>query len=185
MSEVKDKTVPTTVNELIKFINDTRTQTSANIKDEVRVAQAMLNDPTYVVDIYNKDGVCGQYSPYNETRGMVASIIKDATKVSDEESKHLAENYKFGKNEAQAMVNFSKEYINTYLHTGRKLPLGTREKCNASLVLNVKPARVSSFPIPSGVDSNGNKIYNTTSGTIPSFETIKASSSCPKHLKNK
>lgn len=176
---------PTTVRELIKNINDTRTQTSANTRDEVRVAQAMLNDKSYVVDIYDKNGVCGQYSPFEDTRNMVASIIKETTKVSDSEAKNLAENYKFGKNEAKAMVDFGKEYINTYIHTGRKLPLGTRELSSVSLVLNKKAAKVGSYPVPSGVDANGKKIYNTTSGTIPAYETIKVSGSCPKHLKNK
>ena len=182
---MEEKSTPVTVRDLIKHINDTRTQTSANSKDEVRVAQAMLNDKSYVVDVYDKSGVCGTYSPYEDTRNMVASIIKDTTKMSDAEAKNLANNYKFGKNEAKTMVDFGKEYINTYIHTGRKLPLGTREFSSVSLVLNKKPAKVGSYPVPSGIDNNGNKIYSTTSGNIPAYETIKASGSCPKHLKNK
>ena len=47
----------TSVLNLIKEINDTRTQTSASAKDEVRVMRAMLNDPTFKVDVYGRSGV--------------------------------------------------------------------------------------------------------------------------------
>lgn len=175
----------TTVKEIIKFIAENRTQTSANAKDENKVALAMLNDPTFVVDIYNKEGVCGTYSPYEDTRTMVASIIKDTAKISDSEAKKLASDYQFGKSEAQAMVNFGKEFINTYLETGRKLPLGCREKSNCGLIRHVKEARTNSFPIPNGVDANGEKLYTTATGITPEYNTIKVSGTCPAHLKAK
>ena len=43
------------VNDLIKEINENRTQTSASSKDEVRVMNAMLNDPEFKVDIFQGD----------------------------------------------------------------------------------------------------------------------------------
>lgn len=174
-----------TVKELIADIAETRTQTSANSKDEVRVAQAMLNDPTYKVDIYTKKGVVGQYCPYEESRAMCAAIIKDTTKVSSKEAEELAGNYQFSKSDAQSMVNFSKEFINTYTQTGRKLPLGGRERSNVALQLKVKEAKMSSFPSVA-VDAEGNKIYTSTQGKmIPEHETLKVSSSCPAWLKDK
>ncbi len=173
-----------TVVELINTISSTRTQTSANAKDENRVALAMLNDPTYVVDIYNKNGISGQYSPYAETRSMVADIIKDTTKVSSAEAQELANNYQFNKNGAQTMINFGKEFVNTYVQTGRKLPLGCREKSNVSLSKKTKEAKVNSFPVPTAVDANGEKTYVTTAGMTPAYETLKVSGSCPAHLKN-
>ena len=175
----------TSVKELIKFISENRTQTSANAKDENKVAMAMLNDPTFSVDIYNKEGVVGAYSPYEDTRTMVASIIKDTTKVSESEAKKLAADYQFGKSEAQSMINFGKEFVNTYLETGRKLPLGCREKSNCALVRHVKEARTNSFPIPNGVNANGEKLYTTTTGVTPEYNTIKVSGACPAHLKAK
>ena len=48
-----------TVRELVNEINNTRTQTSASAKDEVRVMKAMLNDPDFKVDVYGKSGVEG------------------------------------------------------------------------------------------------------------------------------
>lgn len=179
------KDQPVTVKEIIANIAETRTQTSANTKDENRVAMAMLNDPTYVVDIYNKEGVSGQYSPYTETRDMISNILKDTAKISEGEAKKLAENYQFDKKNSQAMINFGKEFVLTYLQTGRKLPMGCREKSNCSLIKITKEARTNSFPVPNGVDANGEKIYTTTTGTTPAYESIRVSGACPAHLKNK
>lgn len=173
-----------TVAELINEISTTRTQTSANAKDETKVALTMLNDPTYVVDIYGKSGVVGTYSPFEDSRSMVADIIKDATKVSTNEAQELANNYQFSKSGAQTMVNFAKEYVNTYLKTGRKLPLGCRETSNCALVLKQKEAKVNSYPVPTSVDGDGNRTYDTSASMTPAYDTIRVIGSCPTHLKN-
>ena len=174
-----------TVKEIITNIAETRTQTSANSKDEVRVAQAMLNDPTFVVDIYNKHGVSGQYSPYTDTRAMIADIIKDTTKISAKEAEELSSTYTFNKNAAQTMINFGKEFVNTYLQTGRKLPLGTRETSNCALIRKHKEAKVNSFPMASAIDADGNKVYTSSPASMtPAYDTIKVSGTCPAHLKN-
>ena len=108
------------VKELISNIANNSTQVTSNAKDEIKVAQAMLNDPTYVVDIYSKDGVCDHYSPYEDTREMIGNILESTTKMSEEEAKEKSNNYKFDRSTASSMVNFSKEFVNTYLQTGRK-----------------------------------------------------------------
>ena len=79
-----------TVRSLIEDINATRTQASASAKDEIKVMRAMLNDPTYKVDVYGKSGVEGQYCPYDEARAMISSILKDTTRMSTKESEELA-----------------------------------------------------------------------------------------------
>ena len=122
-----------TVKQLIDEINTTRTQTSSSIKDETRVMKAMLNDPDFKVDIYGKSGVEGSYCPYEESRTMIANIIKETTKISKQEATALADSYEFGNQEANIMIGISKEFINTYLETGRKLPLGGREDSNISI----------------------------------------------------
>ena len=174
-----------TVMEVLQNIQETRTQSSANSKDEIRVGQAMLNDPTFVVDIYNKDGVVGQYSPYQDTRDMISSIIKDTTKMSANEATELANNYQFTRQTTQAMNNYAKEFVNTYLQTGRKLPLGCRATSNCSLIAKHKEAKVNSFPAPIAVDANGNKIYDSSASMTPAYDTIKVSGTCPAHLKKK
>lgn len=126
------------VMDLVKNIDETRTQTGANAKDENRVMQAMLNDPSFKVDVWNKNGVTGQYCPYDDARSLVANIIKDTTKISSNEATALAGNYIFGKQEASTFINISKEFVNTYMETGRKLPLGGRESSNISIARKTK-----------------------------------------------
>ena len=69
------------VKNLVKEIKDGLSQTSSSRKDEVRVMKAMLNDPSYEVDEYGKDGVIGTYNPCKDFRGMCTSIISSTTKI--------------------------------------------------------------------------------------------------------
>lgn len=173
-----------TVRELIESINKTRTQASASAKDEVKVMRAMLNDPTYKVDVYGKSGVEGQYCPYEESRTMVASILKDTTRMSTKESEELAGRYEFGKQESTIMVGISKEFVNTYLETGRKLPLGGRKDSNIAIAKKVKGSRPNNFPVKVGVNDDGTDKYETRdNGTIPSHGSLKVYSSCPEWVK--
>ena len=173
-----------TVRELVKQINDNRTQASASTKDETRVMKAMLNDPTYVVDVYGKSGVEGQYCPYEDARKLVSTIIKDTTKVTSQEANELARRYEFSTRDANIMIGISKEFANTYLETGRKLPLGGREKSDIAIARKTKSERVNSFPKKVGVDSEGKDIYEVTGeGIIPEHYSLKVYSSCPAWVK--
>lgn len=174
-----------TVNELIEEINKTRTQTSASAKDETRVMRAMLNDPTYKVDVYGKTGIEGQYCPYEEARTMVANIIKDTTKISSKEAIDLANNYEFGKQESNIMIGISKEFINTYIETGRKLPLGGRETSNISIAKKVKEAKVGGTPKKVGVNDDGTDRYECVSdGSVtPAHGSLRIYSPCPSWVK--
>ena len=174
-----------TVKELIKEINETRTQTSASAKDETRVMRTMLNDPTFKVDVYGKSGVEGVYCPYEESRTMIGNIIRDTTKISGKEAMELANNYEFGKQESNIMVGLSKEFVNTYLQTGRKLPFGGRADSNISISRKVKEAKVISSPKKVGVNDDGTDKYESVSdGSVtPAHGSIKVYSSCPPWLK--
>lgn len=173
------------VKELIEEINNSRTQISSSVKDEVRVMKAMLNDPTFKVDIWSANGINGQYCPYEDARSLIANVIKDTTKISNSEAIDLANNYQFGNKEASIMIGLSKEFVNTYLQTGRKLPLGGREKSNISIAYKTKEG-VNSYPKKIGVDKNGADIYETFSeGVIPAHGSLKVYSSCPSWLYNK
>lgn len=173
-----------TVMELVKEINETRTQTSASNKDELKVMQAMLNDPDFVVDVYGKSGVIGQYCPYDDAHNMAANIIKGAAKISTKEAEHLAESYEFTKSDANTFINISKEFINTYVETGRKLPLGGREKSNIALSKKVKGERSNNFPKKVGVNDDGSDKYESCGeGIIPAHNSLRVHSSCPPWLK--
>lgn len=173
------------VRELINEINTTRTQTSASAKDEIRVMRAMLNEPEFKVDVYGKSGVEGQYCPYEESRMMVSNIIKDTTKISQKEAMDLANNYEFGNQESSIMIGISKEFINTYIETGRKLPLGGRETSNISIAKKVKEERVGNTPRKVGVNADGTDKYESVADAkpIPEHGSLKVYSSCPAWLK--
>lgn len=176
-----------TVDELVKEINETRTQTSASSKDETRVMKAMLNDPEFKVDVYGKNGVEKTYSPYEESRILVGNIIKDTTKISTNEAMELAKQYEFGKQESNIMIGISKEFINTYMETGRKLNLGGRKDSNISISKKVKKERAGGFKQKVGVNADGTDKYieSDNDTVIPSHGSIRVYSPCPSWVKNK
>ena len=79
--------------------------------------------------------------------------------------------------EATTMINLSKEFVNTYVHTGRKLPLGGREDMNVAVQLKEVPETVKQFP-KGGIGSS-----ERGQVTIPAHNTLKAAGPCPSYLK--
>ena len=164
------------VEELLHDINVNLSQKSASQKDEVRVMQEMLNDKTYVVGEYNKSGRIGDYCPSADARKMVTSILSNGAKVPVAEAKNIAEQYEFSRTEATSMVGISKEFVNTYVQTGRKLYLGGREKMATSLALKVVETQRKTLP---NMSTGGNSEI-----IIPEHMTVRAKGGCPKWLKN-
>lgn len=172
-----------TVTALIQEINTNLKQTSSSRKDEVAVMQAMLSDPEYEVNIYGKDGIEGTYNPTNDFRSMCASIISNAAKVPVAEATQLMSDYSVRKSEATSMVNISKEFVNTFIHTGRKLPLGAREKSDISLSIKNVEAATRMYPQKIGVNDDGSDRYSKTPTTIPAHESIRVHAPCPSWVK--
>lgn len=170
-------------NALIKEIKEGLSQVNASHKDEVAVMQAMLNDPDYEVAIYTKKGQTGTYNPCKDFRGMCASIVANTTKIPSEEAKTLMDGYIVKRSEADSMVNVSKEFVNTFLHTGRKLPLGGRENSDVSLCLKEVPETVRSCPRRVGVNGDGSNQYNRVPTTIAAHEAIRVHAPCPSWKK--
>ena len=135
------------VTDLVKDIRTNLKQRSASQKDEVKVMKAMLNDKDFRVGEYTREGKVGEYSPYEDSRKMVSTILSSAAKIPSAEAKEIANKYEFGKSEATTMINLSKEFVNTYVHTGRKLPLGGREDMNVAVQLKEVPELVKMAPI--------------------------------------
>lgn len=172
-----------TVIALLEEINSNLSQTSSSNKDEKRVMQAMLSDPSYEVTVYGRDGIEGTYNPTKDFRGMCASIIANAAKVPVAEATQLMEDYVVRKSEATSMVNISKEFVNTFLKTGRKLPLGAREKSDVSLSLKKVDASTRMYPQKVGVNDDGSDRYSKTSTTIPAHESVRVHAPCPSWVK--
>ena len=163
--------------DLVKDIRTNLKQKSASQKDEVRVMKAMLNDKDFRVGEYTKDGKIGEYSPYEDSRKMVTTILSSAGKLPTAEAKEIANKYEFSKSEATTMINISKEFVNTYVHTGRKLPLGGREDMNVAVQLKEVPESVKQFP-KGGIGSS-----ERGQVTIPAHNTLKVAGPCPSYLK--
>lgn len=168
-----------TVKELVTNIKDNLSQVSSSQKDEVRVMRAMLNDKTYVVDVYAKEGKVDEYCPSTEARNMIASVINTAANISRPEADAMMADYEFKKGEAEAMVELSKEFVNTYLGCGRKLPLGGRELSDVSLSLKEVKATMRPYPVKTGVAEDGKNIYTRGMAPVGAHNGIKVHAPCP------
>ena len=171
------------VKELVQKIKVGLTQVSSSQKDEVNVMKAMLNDRGYEVDLYDKDGKTGSYNPCKSVREMISGVVAYTVKISNDEASELVEAYDFRKADAETLVDLSKEFINTYLKTGRKLPIGGREKSNASFILKEIKATERRYPKKIGVNSDGTDRYENGVVKVAAYEAIKSNTPCPSWVK--
>jgi hypothetical protein len=179
------------VKEIIKEIEKKRIESTTgkkyetrSQKDEIAVMKGILNDPSYEVSVYDKNGCIGVYNPSKEIRKMIGGIITNTTGVQPNESKRIMDNYEFSTNDAKAMISFSKEFINSYMHTGRKMSLGGREKSDVSFIKRIIPEGTIKSPEIIGTNENGDPIYSNTKETkLEEYETIKVFSPYPQWLK--
>lgn len=172
-----------TVLDLVKEIKDNLSQVSSSNKDEVRVMQAMLNDKEYEVGVYTNSGLKETYNPAKDYRGMLSGIVANTTKISKDEAATLVDSYEVSRSDATTMVNVSKEFVNTYIATGRKLPFGGREKSNIALSGKEVPETIKQYPKKVGVNEDGTGRYETGERRVPSHFTVKAHGSCPDWVK--
>ena len=179
----KTKKPTDTVNILLDEITSSLSQTSSSRRDEIRIMQAMLSDPEYEVSVYGKDGKEGTYNPALEYRAMCASVISNAARIPMSEATQLMDDYTVRKTEAAAMVGISKEFVNTYLKTGRKLPLGAREKSDVSLSLKKVEATTRVYPQKIGVNDDGSDKFSKTPTKVPAHNSIRVHAPCPSWVK--
>lgn len=173
----------TTVKELLQEISVNLSQKSSSRKDEVRIMQAMLSDPSYEVSIYGKDGIEGTYNPTADFRTMCASVMANTAKIPMAEATQLMNNYNVRRAEATSMVNISKEFVNTFLKTGRKLPLGPRETSDVSLSLKKIEASTRMYPQKIGVNDDGSDRFSKTPTVVPAHDSIRVHAPCPSWVK--
>lgn len=164
-----------TVKNMVSTIKKDLSQASASSKDEVNVMMAMMNDKTFKVDELGTNGqVVSTFCPAEVAEELAANIIKGATKVSSAEAEELARNHQFGKKEATGMVTLSKEFINTYLDTGRKIKFGNREGKSIVISQKDKEASTCTYPKKVGIDGNGEPIYQLATTEIAAYKEVKA-----------
>ena len=161
------------VNFIIHSISENLSQKSASRKDEISVMQALLNDAGYCVENYKKDTV-DNYYPGQEIKKVISNVVSSVTHIPKKEASELVGAYEFTKSDAASMVDFSKEFINSYLQTGRKLPLGGRRNSNIELLWKEIPERYTSVPTKEGTTRDN--------VLIPAHGGIRVSNPCPKWL---
>lgn len=171
------------LNELINDIKTNLSQTSASQKDEVRIMKAMLNDREFKVDVYGKTGVEDTYCPAEDARSMCSSIISATTKISVDEASSLMDKYDFKKSDANTFIGVGKEFVNTFVQSGRKLPLGGRELSNVSLSLKTVDETTRTYPKKIGIDNDGTGCYENVPTTIKAHESIRVHAPCPSWVK--
>ena len=172
-----------TVVGLVKEIKDNLSQVSSSNKDEIRIMQAMLNDKEYEVGVYTNAGLKETYNPAKDFRAMLSGIVSNTTKISKDESATLVDAYEVTKSDASTMVNVSKEFVNTYIATGRKLPFGGREKCNIALSGKEVKETIKTYPKKVGINEDGTGRYESGERRVPSHITAKVYGSCPDWVK--
>lgn len=159
------------VSELTQEIKEGLTQVGASQSDEKRFMRTMLNDREFVADQYSKGEVVGQICPATEARELLTTAISSATKISQAEARDLANAHEFSNSESVNMINVAKTFVNSYLDTGRKLPLGG----SMDVSLSQKHIEESQRPYPKrvGVDENGKSIYETGFAPVPAHNTVR------------
>ena len=171
------------VKALVEEIANTRTQQSASRKDEVRVMQAMLNDKDFKVAVYDNPAEVEYYCPASDAREALGNQIHRTTKMALPEAMALADAYEFTKSDATTHVGIAKEFVNTYMGTGRKLPLGCREDSNVSLVQKRIEECNRTYPKKTGVNDDGTDRYEKATTHVPAHNSIRVISTCPSHVK--
>lgn len=155
-------------------------------KDEVEVCRAMMNDKGYQVTMYAGDGAVGVYNPARSFRGMISNVMSETTGISKIEADNLLDKHEFSSSQAKEMVNFSKEFFNTYLFkSGRKLSLGGRENSDVDLEAKTIPAGFVKYPVKVGEDSEGHAICESREAYVGEYDTLKVYGPFPMWRKNK
>lgn len=151
----------------------TKKQRSASRVDEIRVMRTMINDPEYSVSIYDKNkGYIGTRSPREEAVKFISNVTSAITGIESKSAYELAKRYEFTKKDACFLLENHKDFTQTYLSTGRKLPIIQTESAEASIFSRELSEREKS--VPSGTGSNKNSI-------VPAYTKIVCRSKCPKY----
>ena len=163
-----------TVENTIKEIQEKRTQKSANVKDEIPVMQSLLNDHEFKAAVYDGKGNVEDYvCPAEDMDSIVGGIISKTTGINSQEAEKLAYDYEYTKQDASKMINVSKEFVNSYMETGRKLPLGKRDKADISLIQKIIPQGQRHISKKIGIDENGKDIRETVYVNVEEHKSIR------------
>ena len=151
----------------------TKKQKSASRVDEIRVMRTMLNDPEFSVSVYDKNkGLIGTRCPREEAVKFSANVSAAITGLDNKSALELANNYEFTKKDAIFLLDNSRDFMQTYLSTGRKLPIVQAADSEAAILYREVESKEKNIP-----SSDGTK--QTT--TVPAFHKVICRSKSPKY----
>lgn len=166
------------MNELMSEIRKvTETQCASSRVDEIRVMRTMLNDPNFEVSIYDKNkGYIGTRCPREEAVKFVGNVSSAITGLESKTAQELAKEYEFTKRDSIFLVENGRDFIKTYLATGRKLPIVQAENAEAAISYKSISSREKVVPT-----TDGGK--QTT--IVPAFNKVVCKSKSPKYCTSK
>ena len=128
------ESVDTETDKLIQSIIERTSQTAVNKADEVILMQCMLNDKSYKVPIYDRNkGYVGSRCPREEALGIAVDTLSGVTGMTHAEAEALTNEYQFTKKDASRYINLGKDFIGTYMQTGRKMILTSDPRGESSI----------------------------------------------------
>jgi hypothetical protein len=137
----------TATDKLIQEIVEKTSQTSTNKADELAVMQSMLNDKEFAVAIFERGkGYVGSRSPRNEAIQLTVDTLSSVTGMTSSEALALSQDYQFTKKDAGHFINIGKDFVGTYLQTGRKTTLISEPRMEATVSLKLVEAHDKSVP---------------------------------------
>ena len=160
-----------TMNEIMNEIREvTKKQKSASRVDEVRVMKTMLNDPDFSVSVYDKNkGYVGKRCPREEACKFIGNITSNLTGLDSKSANELANEYEFTKKDAIFLIENNRDFTQTYLSTGRKLPIIQSETSEAAIFIRHIDEKEKAVP-----NKNG-------STKVSAFDKVICRSKSPKY----
>lgn len=145
---------------LIQDIIERTTQTAINKADEVTVMQCMLNDPEFEIGTFDaNNGLIGTHVPRADAMGIILDSMSSITGMSSVEAYNLGKDYEFTKRDASRFINIGKDFVGTYLQTGRKMVL-TNNDPRGQAIVNLKATEAKQKKVPI-TDENGERQSKT------------------------
>lgn len=160
--------------ELMSSIQDaTKKQKSSSMSDQIKVQKMMLNDPEYILSVYERrKGKVGERNPREEAVKFVSNISSEITGLDKKTSYDLASKYSFTNKDATFFLNMNHDFNQTYLQTGRKMNVIQTSDSEGSVFLKAVASKSKIVP---GKDS-----MKTT--VVPAYEKLVSRSNAPKYI---
>lgn len=179
-----------TVNSVLNKIRTERSKdggktvyTTASQKDEVSVMRSMLNDKNHNIDLYDNESCNRLFCVSIETKDMVSKIISTQCDIPFDQAKRMVDDYEFDNEDAQTMIDISKQFVSTYLTTGRKLAFDSTRNTEIALSEKHVPEHTVFHPVKiNHKDGSSETIIRETK--VSAYDQVKAYSRCPTWKRN-